>query len=125
MRSRPAPQAQTAAPRTRAPRTPDPAKQEHIQTLDSSNPLDPNNVPEPDLYTRDGEIKDINTFDPEVDGTNEGPPVERFTVVKGGMVQTEVNSIRARLAPGKIIDGLNYNIPLLRKQGVELEPVID
>lgn len=76
-----------------------------------------------DILGYDGQVKGSAVTDEDLE--NKGPPVERWEVVKGGTVQTAVNGQRARLVNGKVIDSLNYDIPLIRRQGIELRAVVN
>jgi hypothetical protein len=50
---------------------------------------------------------------------DEVPVVKKYVVIKGGQILH--NGFRTRLAEGKVIDGLNYNIAHLQKQGIRLQ----
>lgn len=54
---------------------------------------------------------------------NPGPPVKRYRVIRGGRVQTSKNGLRTTLNEGKEIDANNYDIGLLKSQGVKLEEI--
>jgi len=47
------------------------------------------------------------------------PVVKKYVVIKGGQVLH--NGFRTRLAEGKVIDGLNYDIAHLQRQGIRLQ----
>jgi hypothetical protein len=92
----------------------------------SVRPLEPSGdnieqISPTDILGHDGVIKGAAVSEEEL--SDPGPPVERWEVVKGGNVQTTLNGQRARLVVGKVIDSLNYDIALVRRQGVELRAV--
>ena len=47
------------------------------------------------------------------------PTVKKYVVIKGGQVLH--NGFRTRLAEGKVLDGLNYDIAHLQRQGIRLQ----
>lgn len=87
------------------------------QLADEDNMFNPG-----DLAAADGTEKPP-AFDPEELEDNPGPPVRRFRVLKGGRVQTQRNGQRTFVNTGKELDELNFDIALMRQQGVEFEEI--
>jgi hypothetical protein len=82
--------------------------------------LSDKNIINPAHLNTDGQEKPP-AVDYEDIAENPGPPVKRYLVVKGGRVQTQPNGLRTTLNEGKEIDELNYDIKLLKSQGVKLD----
>lgn len=78
-----------------------------------------------DLQT-DGVLKppavDLRTVDQE---SKRGPKVKRFRALNDKRVQTQRNGGRTMIVIGKEIDELNYDVPLMRSQGLKLEEITD
>lgn len=110
---------------TRRPNVTTNAKNETIQTLDPTpaGML----VQDEDQMVNPGEMQlaDGTEKEPAVDreeiAQNPGPPVRRYRVVRGGRVQTQRNGQRTLVNTGKVLDENNFDISLMREQGVELE----
>lgn len=97
------------------------ADNEEITTLENDpSVLGDDNMIDPSQLRTDGQLKPPAVdYDDLVE--NPGPPVKRYVVVKGGRVQTSMNGLRTQLNEGKELDALNYDIELLKRQGVKLE----
>ncbi len=50
-----------------------------------------------------------------------GPKVRTYIVTRGGRVQTQTNGQRTLVHAGKPLDDLNFDIALMRRQGIEFE----
>lgn len=92
---------------------------EQIEVLSDQEPeevnLDPVNDAERSVVVGDATTKTLQTA-PEPEAV---PPVKKYVVVKGGNVM--VNGNRTRIAEGKIIDELNYDIAHIQRQGIRLQ----
>jgi hypothetical protein len=98
-------------------------KHEKVEVLDSGPPPGDEEAVGPDeIMGRDGmqnaPAVDFATIEQEA---KLGPPVKRYRVLKGGSVQTSPNSNRTFVKAGKEIDELNFDIRLMKQQGIELE----
>lgn len=49
--------------------------------------------------------------------------VDKYIVTRGGMILA--NGSRTRMAEGKLVDSLNYNIAKLKRQGIKLRPATE
>lgn len=123
-----APKPRRGAQAAPAPRAPKPnAKGEIEVPLPGAVPVDQladeDNMFNPgDLAQADGTEKPP-AVDYEDIEENPGPPVLRYRVVKGGRVQTQRNGQRTLVNAGKELDGLNFDIALMRTQGIEFEEI--
>lgn len=96
---------------------------ESIQILDTG-PIE--EVEIRNIASRDGgETAPAVDFDDLEEQKNIGPKVHRYTVIRGGRVQTQVNGPRTVIQVGKPIDDLNFDIQLMKRQGIQLEEVTD
>ena len=106
------------APAQPAAKTEENDRGEVIQVLASGTPEE---VDVAGIKSRDGaETAPAVDLDSVDDQPAYGPPVTQYVVLKGGRVQSAVNAPRAVVPAGKIIDDLNYDIKLLRRQGVQV-----
>ncbi len=129
--NKPSPEVSRAArpgqqPKPKAPPKPN-AKGEIVVPLDGAPALaelaDEDNMFNPgDLAAADGTEKPPAVDYDELE-ENPGPPVKRFRVLKGGRVQTQRNGQRTLVNTGKELDELNFDIQLMRQQGVEFEEI--
>ncbi len=77
-----------------------------------------------DIASRDGgECEPAVDFDDLAEQAKIGPPVKHYIVTRGGRVQTNANGQRATISQGKQLDDLNFDIQLMRRQGIEMREV--
>lgn len=112
-----------AAAIARANRNANRKSDEKVEVLDDSPPpTDDETIGPDEIRGRDGTLNppavDLDTIEQEA---QLGPPVKRYRVIKGGRVQTQQNGNRTMVIPGKEIDELNFDIRLMKQQGIELE----
>lgn len=99
---------------------------EHIQVMES----DPS-VLEDDAMVDPADLSsDANTFKPPAvdlrtvdQESKRGPKVRRFRALNDKRVQTQRNGGRTMIVTGKEMDELNYDIELMRQQGLKLEEI--
>lgn len=104
------------------------SKNEHVQVLEQ-NPsvLDEDASVNPsDLFNDASVLRDpavdLRTVDDEA---SRGPKVRRFRALNEKRVQTQRNGGRTLIVVGKELDELNYNVPLMRSQGLKLLDITD
>lgn len=99
---------------------------ENITSLenDPSVLADSNMIDPASLVTDGQERPPAVDFDDVLE--NPGPAVRRYrvtSVLADGRVQTSINGLRTTLRVGKEIDENNFDINLLKRQGVKLEEI--
>lgn len=130
-------QGRPAAPRVPGQRPTAPAKKtgkdaEQVQVLSGGDPKDAPLVPGAYHDPSDPSGETIQTNTRANDGTETGPaytdedlakeggaPVERYEVLETKTITTG-NGYRSAVNAGKIVDTLNFDISLLKKQNVKL-----
>lgn len=96
---------------------------ERIQVLDSG-PIEEEEIR--DIASRDGAyMAPAVDFDDLEEQAQIGPPVHRYEVINGGRVQTQRNGQRTVVIAGKVCDDLNFDIALMRQQGIKFRDVTD
>jgi hypothetical protein len=53
----------------------------------------------------------------------DGPPVKRYRIVRGGTVRDAKTGTRVTIHEGKEIDSLNYDVRDLQKQGIRVAKI--
>ncbi len=119
----PVPAARRPAPRS-APRAPEPAYDTNLggDVVGRDVVGDGMEVQRVDIgsHTSRNSVMNEPAVTEEELSVNYGPPVKKYEVLNGGRVQTAKNGQRTYLPVGKIIDTLNYDVPLMRQQGIKL-----
>lgn len=101
---------------------------EHVQVLEN-NPsvmaedamVDPADLSS-DPFSFKPPAVNLRTVDEEA---KRGPKVKRFRAMNDKRVQTQRNGGRTMIVVGKELDELNYDIKLMREQGLKLEEITD
>ena len=92
--------------------------QEQITTL-STSPIEEVDIT--DIASRDGGETEPAVDFADLEAQRDiGPPVKYYVVTRGGRVQTNSQGQRATIQSGKRLDDLNFDIPLMLRQGIEV-----
>lgn len=76
-----------------------------------------------DIQGRDQTERELNKPVDEAANEESKAVVDKYIVTRGGMILA--NGSRTRMAEGKLVDSLNYNIAKLKRQGIKLRPATE